>query len=567
MEKRWVYKDSHKEPAVKTLATSLNVNPTLATLLLQRGISSFDEAREFFRPSLDQLHDPFLMKGMENAVNRLCEAIFGNENILIYGDYDVDGTTSVSLVYGFLKSFTEHLDYYIPDRYSEGYGISEKGVNWASENDFSLIISLDCGIRAVDRVAQANALGIDVIICDHHLPGEELPDALAILDPKQKDDQYPFKELSGCGVGFKLLQGFCAQNTIPIEQLYAHLDLVAVSIASDIVPIVGENRILAYYGLRKLNQAPSKGLKSLMEISGLKGTITISDVVFYLGPRINAAGRLTHAKESVKLLLAESEDDLDYFSDNLNIKNSERKNFDKSITAEALEMIETDDSLRDAKSTVLFKEDWHKGVIGIVASRCIETYYRPTIILTESKNKATGSARSVDGFDVHEAISACSDLLEQFGGHKYAAGLTLELDKVDAFRQKFEEVVSASITPEQLIPKLDIDLDINFDFIDFKSYAILQQMAPFGPQNMQPVFSSAEVKCKVEPRVLKETHLKLQVYQHTPNQSFDAIGFGMGHLKDKILKSESFKLAYHIDENNFRGNKSLQLLIKDIKFD
>ncbi|MEP4531770.1 MAG: single-stranded-DNA-specific exonuclease RecJ [Cyclobacteriaceae bacterium] len=567
MEKRWVYKKSPEEQDVKTLATSLNVNPTLATLLLQRGITSFDEAREFFRPSLDQLHDPFLMKGMEDAVNRLCEAIFGNEKILIYGDYDVDGTTSVSLVYGFLKPFTEHLDYYIPDRYSEGYGISEKGVNWASENDFSLIISLDCGIRAVDRVAQANALGVDVIICDHHLPGEELPDALAILDPKQKDDQYPFKDLSGCGVGFKLLQGFCAQNTIPIEQLYQHLDLVAVSIASDIVPIVGENRILAYYGLRKLNQAPSKGLKSLMEISGLKGTITISDVVFYLGPRINAAGRLTHAKESVKLLLAESEDDLDYFSENLNTKNSERKNFDKSITAEALEMIEADDSLRDAKSTVLFKEDWHKGVIGIVASRCIETYYRPTIILTESKNKATGSARSVEGFNVHDAISACSDLLEQFGGHKYAAGLTLKLDKVDAFRQKFEEVVSASITPEQLIPKLDIDLDIDFDFIDFRSFAILQQMAPFGPQNMQPVFSTTDVKCKIEPRVLKETHLKLQVYQQTPNQSFDAIGFGMGHLKDKILESESFKLAYHIEENNFRGNKSLQLLIKDIKFD
>ncbi|MFY0601934.1 MAG: single-stranded-DNA-specific exonuclease RecJ [Cyclobacteriaceae bacterium] len=567
MEKRWVKKGVPSQDNIDTISSSLNVNSTLATLLAQRGICSFEDAKSFFRPSLDQLHDPFLMKDMEKGVNRLCEAIFGNEKILIYGDYDVDGTTSVSLVFGFLKGFTENIDYYIPDRYNEGYGISRMGVEWAGENGFSLIISLDCGIRAVENTALANELGIDLIICDHHLPGDVLPGAYAILDPKQADDNYPFKELSGCGVGFKLLQGFCIQNTIPIERLYGHLDLVAVSIASDIVPIVGENRTLAHYGLKKLNQSPSKGLESLIEISGIKPPIGISDVVFYLGPRINAAGRLTHAKESVKLLLAESENDLMIFSDHLNAKNSERKKFDSSITTEALDMIESDDAIRQGKSTVLFKEDWHKGVIGIVASRCIESYYRPTIILTESKGMATGSARSVVGFDVHEAISACDDLLEQYGGHKYAAGLTLKLDNVGAFRKRFEEVVSATIDPELLIPQIEVDLEIGFDFIDFKSFGIINQMAPFGPQNLQPVFYSKEVKCKDEPRILKDKHLKLTVYQESSSQTFDAIGFGLGHHGEKIKNAESFQIAYHIDENNFRGNKTLQLMIKDIKFD
>lgn len=567
MVKRWIHKEAASPETIEVLSSSLNIQPSLSTLLAQRQISSFEEARTFFRPSLDQLHDPFLMKDLEKAVNRLCEAIFGNEKILIYGDYDVDGTTSVSMVYGFLKNYTESIDYYIPDRYDEGYGISKKGVEWAGENGFTLLISLDCGIKAVDKASLAKTLGIDLIICDHHLPGDVLPDAFAILDPKQSDDEYPFKELSGCGVGFKLLQGFCIQNTIPLEKLFEHLDLLAVSIASDIVPIVGENRVMAYYGLKKLNQAPSKGLQSLIEISGLKGTLTISDVVFYLGPRINAAGRLTHAKESVKLLLAESENDLMLFSDHLNAKNSERKEFDKSITAEAIDMIESDESLKSAKSTVLFKSDWHKGVIGIVASRCIESYYRPTIILTESKGVATGSARSVDGFDVHEAISACEDLLEEYGGHKYAAGLSLKLENVDAFREKFETVVSSNIKPEQLVPKIDIDLAIDFDFINDKSFAIMQQMAPFGPQNLQPLFSTKNVKLKSDPRVLKDAHLKLNVYQENGSQSFNAIGFGMAQHSERIASGESFQIAYHIDENNYKGNKSLQLIIKDIKFD
>lgn len=552
---------------VKSLAERLNVINELGELLVQRGIESFDQAKTFFRPSLEHLHDPFLMKDMELAVNRLCEAIFSEERILIYGDYDVDGTTSVSLVYGFLRGFTENIAYYIPDRYSEGYGISTTGVEYAKETGVNLIISLDCGIRAVDKAALAKSYDIDLIICDHHLPGDELPCALAILDPKQKDCKYPFKELSGCGVGFKLLQGFCVQNTIPITQLYQFLDLVAVSIASDIVPIVGENRILAYFGLRKLNQAPSKGLQSLKEISGLSGELTISDVVFYMGPRINAAGRITHAKESVKLLLAETEADLLLFADHLNAKNAERKSFDQNITKEALAMIEANEAMIDAKSTVLFKKDWHKGVIGIVASRCIENYHRPTIILTESKNKATGSARSVQGFDIHEAISTCGDLLEQFGGHTHAAGLTMSLDKVTEFQTRFEEVVSSTIDPEVLIPKISIDLAVDLNFITEKSFGIIKQMAPFGPGNMQPIFTTSNLKCRNQPRILKELHLKLSVYQEGSKQTYDAIGFGMAEHHARILAGESFSLAYCVEENNYQGNKTLQLFIKDIRFD
>lgn len=567
MEKRWVLKDMPLEDKVRNLSQALNIRDALATLLAQRGISNFDEAKAFFRPTLDQLHDPFLMKDMEKAVNRLCEAISHQEKILIYGDYDVDGTTSVALVYGFLKSYTSYIDYYIPDRYTEGYGISEAGVRWAGENGFTLIISLDCGIRAVDKAKLATDLGIDLIICDHHLPGEELPAAYAILDAKQKDDNYPYKELSGCGVGFKLIQGFCIQNTLPMEPLYDHLDLVAVSIGSDIVPITGENRILAYYGLRKLNQAPSPGLRALMDISGLKGEVSISDVVFYVGPRINATGRLTHARESVKMLLAQSADDLQHFSDYLNTKNAERRNFDKSITEEALEMLESMEGYKDAKSTVLFKEDWHKGVIGIVASRCIESYYRPTIILTESKEKATGSARSIEGFDIHEAIASCADLLEQFGGHTHAAGLTLPLHNVADFQRKFEEVVATTIDPILLIPKLEIDLKVDLEFIDFKSFEIIKQMAPFGPQNLQPVFMTEHVILKGEPRVIKDTHLKFSVTKQGFDKSFACIAFGQAHHLNQMKMGVPFQIAYHIDENTYLGNKSLQLNIKDIKFD
>lgn len=565
MEKRWLLSDNLPEESLKDLSTSLNINGNLVRLLLMRGITTFDVAKDFFRPSLSQLHDPFLMKGMEKAVNRLCEAIFNGEKILIYGDYDVDGTTAVSLVYGFLSSYSKYLEYYIPDRYTEGYGISAQSIEWAHENGIDLIISLDCGIRAVERARQAKACGIDLIICDHHLPGPVLPDAYAILDPKQDGDLYPFKELSGCGVGFKLLQAFCLQNTIPAEKLYKHLDLVAVSIASDIVPIVGENRILAFYGLKKLNHSPCPGLKALIEVSGLTGEIDISCIVFYLGPRINAAGRLTHARESVKLLLSKNAEDTARYADILNDQNTERRGFDQAITAEALEMVAADEMYAAAKSTVLFKEDWHKGVIGIVASRCIEKFYRPTIILTQSDTKATGSARSVEGFDIHEAISACADLLEQFGGHTHAAGLSLAVENVEAFRQKFEEVVSATILPEQLLPKLEIDLEVDFDFINFKTYHIIRQMAPFGPKNPKPVFLTKNVVCRSEPNLLKEQHLKVFLCQKDGRTSIDAIGFGLGEKLPLLQSGKPLHVVYQIEENEYRGNKSLQLNIKDIK--
>ena len=563
MDKKWVLKTDTDINLVDKLSKELNIAPDLTSILVQRGISSFEEAKSFFRPSLSQIHDPFLMKNMDQAVNRLCDAVFNNEKILVYGDYDVDGTTSVAMVYSFLNEFTNQVEFYIPDRYTEGYGISDKGVKWAVENDFSLMIALDCGIRAVDKVELANSLELDMIICDHHLPGEKVPDAIAVLDPKQDGCKYPFKELSGCGVGFKLLQGFLQQNTIPLERLFEYLDLVAVSIGSDIVPIIGENRILAYYGLKKLNQDPSMGLKSLRDVSGMKKDMSISDVVFYLGPRINAAGRLTHAKESVNLLISKSENDLLELSQTLNQRNADRKDFDKAITTEALEMIEKD--FPTTKSSVLFKKDWHKGVVGIVASRCIEHYYRPTIILTESEGKATGSARSVNGFDVHEAIGKCSHLLEQFGGHTHAAGLTLTLENVDAFRNAFEKVVSETITSDQLIPKLPIDQKVNLEFINFKTINILNQMAPFGPLNLQPLFWSENVFVKNEPRLIKDVHMKLMVYQKKYVPGFDAIAFGFGEWVEIIEPNKPFQIAYHIEENEFQGNKTLQLNVKDIK--
>ncbi|REE00414.1 single-stranded-DNA-specific exonuclease RecJ [Marinoscillum furvescens] len=565
MEKRWVLRDIPNKEKLDELSRSLNINKQLATLLLQRGVSTFDEAKTFFRPSLDHLHDPFLMLDMDRAVNRLCEAIFSNEKILIYGDYDVDGTTSVSLMYGFLKAFSDQLVYYIPDRYTEGYGISTKGIEHAHAQGIQLIISLDCGIRAVDKAALAKSYGIDLIICDHHLPGEELPDAYAILDPKRPGDNYPFKELSGCGVGFKLLQGFCEQNSIDQEQLFVHLDLVCVSIASDIVPIVGENRVLAYYGLKKLNHSPCPGLKALIDVSSLRGELDITSIVFYLGPRINATGRLTHAHDSVKLLTAEDASETEVFAQVLHAKNAQRKDFDKTITEEALEMVSTNTEMKDARSTVLFKNDWHKGVIGIVASRCIEKYYRPTIILTESEQKATGSARSVEGFDIHAAISQCEDLLLQFGGHTHAAGLTLPLENVPAFQQKFEEVVATTISPELLVPRLEVDLEVALSFANYKNYMILKQMAPFGPQNLTPVLVARKVKLKSPPRVIKETHLKMDLCEDGNDFTYPAIGFGLAEKLPVIQSSEYFDVAFQLEENEYRGHKSLQLNIKDVK--
>lgn len=564
MEKKWIYKEDPSEQLVEDLSKSINISPFLAKVLIQRGIETFDSAKEFFRPSLKKLHDPFLMKDMDKAVNRLCEAVFQKEKILLYGDYDVDGTTSVSLMYLFLKRFSDTVDFYIPDRYSEGYGISEKGINWAADNGFTLVIALDCGIRANDRAEQARASGLDLIICDHHLPGDQIPDTCAVLDPKQPGCTYPYKELSGCGVGFKLLEAFCQQNTIDKKQLFEYLDLLAVSIASDLVPITGENRVLTYYGLKKLNQSPSAGLKSLMEVAGRKKSMNITDVVFSLGPRINAAGRLSHAKESVKLLIGENAE-TPVFADYLNTKNKERQEFDRSITEDAIKMIE--ELPLDKKSTVLYKDDWHKGVIGIVASRCIEHYYRPTIILTKSNGKVSGSARSVAGFDIHAAISQCDELLEQYGGHKYAAGVTLAPEMVAPFQEKFEEVVSKTILPEQLIPKVELETKLPLGNVNFKTNSILAQMEPFGPMNLSPVFGTENVTVKSKPQVIKDEHLKGFVHEVGNDKTYEFIAFGMASKAEEMKPGVPFRIAYHIEENNFMQEKSLILNIKDIRFD
>ena len=566
MQKRWLFESAYDEDIVKSLMKEVQVNETVARLLNQRGITTFDEARSFFRPSLEQLHDPFLMADMDKAVNRLTEAIGNGEKILIYGDYDVDGATSVATFYGFLCEFYDNLGYYIPDRYKEGYGVSSQGIDYASAEGYSLIVTLDCGIKAVDRVDQANKLGIDVIICDHHMPGQDLPEAFAVLDPKRPDCQYPYKELSGCGVGFKLLQGFCLQSGIESGRLYDYLDLLAVSIASDIVPITGENRILAYFGLKKLNKSPRPGLKALIELCRAQKQLTVSSIVFGIGPRINAAGRMDHAGASVDLLLSNTEEEAVSLAATVNDQNDARRNFDNSITEEAIEMISGSDEFLNAKSTVLYKEDWHKGVIGIVASRCIEKFYKPTVILTESNEKVTGSARSVDGFDVYAAICECSDLLEQYGGHMYAAGITMPIDNVDAFRRRFEEVVARDITEEQRTPCLYIDTVVNLDEIDERFYSIASQMAPFGPGNMQPVLVSENVYAS-NVKVLKDQHLKFIVKQEGTNVAYDAIGFGLGEYSDLIDSGMRFHVAYTVEENDFRGRKSLQLFVKDIKFD
>lgn len=568
IEKRWIQIPellSDQLEVARELAEALKVNLFLATLLVQRGIKDFDQSRNFFRPDLSHLHDPYLMQDMDLAVERLSKAIANGEKILVYGDYDVDGTTSVTLFYGFLRKIYDNLDYYIPDRYNEGYGVSWQSIDFAQENGFSLIVTLDCGIKSVDKVTEANNRGIDFIICDHHRPGDELPPAVAVLDPKREDCLYPYKELTGCGVGFKLLQAFCLQHDIPQETLFEYLDLLVVSIAADIVPITGENRVLAYFGLQRLNAAPRVGMKALIQIAGITGTLDITNVVFGLGPRINAAGRIKHAKEAVRLLLSEEEQEATDFAYEINQHNSERRTFDSSITEEALFMIENDSWFTEARSTVLYKEDWHKGVIGIVASRCIEKYHRPTIILTQSHGKAAGSARSVPGFDVYEAIEECSELLEQFGGHTFAAGLTLPLENIDAFRAKFDKIVSSRILPDQLIPMINIDLELDLNAVTAKFYNILRQMGPFGPGNMTPVFESKNVLLAGQPTIMKEKHIKFDVKQNG-SPIFTAIGFGMAHLYAELIKGKPFSICYNLEENNFRDKKTLQLFLKDVKF-
>jgi len=565
MSKRWIYKDIPDSHQVEQLSKSININSHLSTILLQRGISDFDTAKKFFRPSLDQLHDPFLMKDMAHAVERLKKGIDENEKILIYGDYDVDGTTSVSLVYCYLKSFYSNCEFYVPDRYSEGYGISEAGIIWAEQNAFTLIIALDLGVKASDMVKLANFKGIDFIICDHHMPGDTIPNAIAVLDPKRADCGYPFKELSGCGIGFKLLQAF-ARKYRKEEEIYEYIDLVAVSIASDIVPVNGENRILAFYGLQKLNQNPLPGLKALKEIAAIKSDLDISGVVFTLGPRINAAGRVAHAKGAVELLISKTEEEANELAEKINIKNELRREFDINITEEAISMIEGDERMRNAKSTVLFKNTWHKGVIGIVAARCVEKYYRPTVILTESNEKITGSARSVKDFDLYEAITRCGDLLDKFGGHKYAAGLTMDQKNLEAFRQRFEKVVASTLTEEMKTPSIEIDLPISFDALTPKFNSILKQMAPFGPENHRPVFEANDVYVLNSLASFKDKHLRFTAAQEGNDAVFNAVGFDMMEYYPRMSSGDRFKMAYTLEENTFNGNTSLQLRIKDIKF-
>ncbi|MDO6437682.1 single-stranded-DNA-specific exonuclease RecJ [Cyclobacterium sp. 1_MG-2023] len=566
MDYRWKHKDKANSELVEHLSNEINVNPTLANVLVNRGISDFQQAKDFFRPDIDKLHDPYLMKDMDVAVHRLHQAIEKNEKILVYGDYDVDGTTSVALFYGFIQSFYPNVAFYIPDRYKEGYGISEKGVRFAAENNFSLVVSLDCGIKALDKIDLANELGVDFIICDHHTPGETLPQAIAVLDPKRKDCPYPFKELSGCGVGFKLIQAFSQFTGRNQNTLYAFLDLLVISIASDIVPISGENRILAYFGLERLNNNPRPGIKALILKGKLEKDINITDIVFKIGPRINASGRLEHAKASVELLISKDLDEAVRRAELVEDVNAARKNFDENITREALEMIETRELDGEFKSTVLFKEDWHKGVIGIVASRCIEKYYRPTIILTESNNKATGSARSVYDFNIYEAIEECSDLLEQFGGHKYAAGLTLSVANVPAFQEKFESVVSRRVSEIHMKPILEIDDELILDQINYRFYNILKQMTPFGPGNPEPVFCANQVFAE-NVRVLKDKHLRFDIIQDGQSTKPVCIGFGFADYYDLLNSKMRFNIAFEIRENTFRNTSSLQLYVKDIKFD
>ncbi len=571
MEKRWSINSSADEKVVNQLAEELKIEKVLANLLVQRDIKTYDEAKKFFRPSLDNLHDPFLMKDMDVAIARLEKAISNKEKILVFGDYDVDGTTAVALVYSFLKTLPESeglADYYIPDRYTEGYGISFMGIDFAKENNFSLIIALDCGIKAIDKVDYANERNIDFIICDHHRPGDTLPKAVAILDPKRNDCSYPFDELCGCGVGFKLVQAYAQKNNISFEELIQYLDLTAISIASDLVPIVDENRALCYFGLEQINRNPRKGIKAILELANIKKEVTMNELVFTVGPRINAAGRIETGRNAVALLVSDNHADAKTSGININTSNTERRALDVSITQHAFSMIDESEELIKRKSTVLFHPDWHKGVIGIVASRLTERYYRPTIVLTESNGMATGSARSVKDFDVYDAIEACSDLLEQFGGHKYAAGLSMKLENLAAFQQKFEEVVSATIKDYMLVPEIAIDAELKLSDITPKFFRILKQFEPFGPGNMSPVFMSKNLVDKGYVRIVGNNHLKMDIQSaENPKETFSAIAFSQGQHFDDVLRKKTFSACYAVEENEFNGNVSLQLNVKDMKVD
>ena len=588
METKWILQQPVDKQQVAEIVKALGIDENLATLLVQRGITTFEEAKTFFRPSLSQLHDPFLMKDMDKAVERVMRAIDEGEKVLVYGDYDVDGTTAVAVVYTYLKPFfkKKKIEFYIPDRYEEGYGISFKGIDYAAKNGFKLVIALDCGIKAVERIEYANSLGVDFIICDHHRAGDVIPNAVAVLDAKRPDCNYPYDELSGCGVGFKLVTALSMRGLGTIEDVYSLLDLLAVSIAADIVPITGENRVLAYFGLKQLNKKPRPGIEAILQHANiyrrdedqleedenvLTRELTVSDLVFLIGPRINAAGRIAKASDSVRLLIADKKDHAEKLAASINDLNDERREFDNRITEEALGMIDADQELKDAKSTVVFNEKWHRGVIGIVASRLTDYYYRPTIVLTRANGLITGSARSIKSFDIYDAIDNCSDLLEHFGGHKYAAGLSMKPENLPEFRRRFEAYVSEHLVDEDFVPELEVDLKINFADITQKFMRILNQFAPFGPGNMAPVFWTDHVIDAGGSRpVGGHRHLKLTVSQEGDAAKgvapFSGIAFQKGDLFDRIHSGEPFSICYHLEYNTWQGKTNLQLNVKDIKF-
>lgn len=560
---RWTLKETPDLEKVTQLAKKLSINKTLATILVQRNIDTFDKAKQFFRPSLNDLHDPFLMKDMDIAVNRIEKAIANNENVLVFGDYDVDGTTAVSLMSSYLKTIHPNIATYIPDRYSEGYGVSYMGVDFAEDNDFSLIIALDCGIKAIDKVAYASQKNIDFIICDHHKPGIEIPKAVAVLNPKQIDCNYPYDELCGCGVGFKLIQALASKRNQTIDDLIGYLDLVATAIAADIVPMTGENRTLAYWGLQVINSQPRNGIKAIIHQLEKK-VLTITDVVFIIAPRINAAGRMKHGNHAVELLTEMDFDSAVDFAASIEKHNSDRKELDKKITQEALLQIEENQETEKFTS-VVFDENWHKGVIGIVASRLIETYYRPTLVFTKSGDKLAASARSVKGFDVYNALEQCAEFIEQFGGHKYAAGLTLLPEQYENFKNKFEEIVAKTIDKNLLTPEISIDTELDLSDITPKFFRIIQQMAPFGPLNMKPTFATSSVRDNGYGKQVgaDKTHLKLNIIYGADKKTYNAIGFGLGNKISSI--QNDFDIAYTLDENTWNGNTSIQLMLKDIQ--
>lgn len=574
LKNRWEIAPPANQDKVKELTKALNVPKIIADLLINRGVDSFDKAKNYFRPQISSLHDPFLMEDMSIAVDRINLALENEEKILVYGDYDVDGTTSVALVYSYLKELTNNIDHYQPDRYTEGYGVSFQGVEYAKENNFSLVIALDCGTKAVDKVDKANEYGIDFIIADHHTAGEELPKAKAILNPKKETCNYPYKELCGCGIGFKLIEALAIKNNFNKDRVYELLDLVAIAIGADIVPITGENRVLAYYGLKRIAKTKRVGIKTMLELANKTGDITISDLVFTVAPRINAAGRIDSARNAVELILSDSEKDAKSWGEIVNNYNNERKEIDKDITAEALRLIEEDALFNRKKSTVLSSPKWHKGVVGIVASRVIESYYKPTIILVEADGLASGSARSVKGFDVYEAINNCAHLLDRFGGHKYAAGLSLKLENLEQFKLEFEAAVQSKITQEQETPILRIDgeltpKDFELDSPDTsfpKFYRLLKQMAPFGPQNMTPVFVMKGLVDSGFSKIVGDNHLKFSIKPQNGSKVFNGIGFGLGEELEGVKSGKEFNVAFQLNENNYFGEPELQFLVKGVQF-